>query len=582
MLDTTALAGGGAGLMRGQAWWALPAAAALAYLLLTFHAARVETPTVDEVAHVPAGLASWRYGRTDLYRSNPPFLKLLLSAPLALDPSVKAPAVLEPSMGWGPWEYAHRFMNANHERYLSLMLRPRLVPIALGLFAALTVLLWAREVFGLRAAAIVSSLFLLCPNVLAHAHLATIDMGALFTILLACFALRSALRRPSLLRLLLAGACLGLALATKFLGVLLLPAVPLLASMYRWRETRHPPTGRLLRAAADSALVLLAAIVVINASVGFQDSFRKLGSLPLRSQFATTLQTALPGSTPVPLPREYILGFDGAKEISEHGEFGSYLLGRWSDHGWWYYNLVALGVKLPIVVLALLATSGFFWWRSRIDRMELYAIAVPLLLLVGIFSTASNLNIGMRHVLPAIPFLFLLLGPIFETTPDRKRERFALSAAAAALLASAVNAATLHPNYLTFFNVIGGGPEGGSKWLLDSNLDWGQDLYRVHDAVTALAPEETPYLLYFGHVDPVLYGLRYRLLPPTPVEGIVAVSENFLHGMSYLSVAPDGAMVGVAGDTAAWLLPRKPVMQLGSIRIYDTRKAGPTEGGHGE
>lgn len=551
-------------------WLALPAAAAVAYLVLTLHAAWVETPTADEFAHVPAGVAAWRQGRTDLYRSNPPFPKLLLAAPVALDPAVVAPLVIEPPLVWGPWEYGHRFMNANRERYLALVFRARLAAVAFGLLAAGVVFRWAREAFGLRAAAVVSALFLLCPNVLAHAHLATIDMGALASIVLAMYALRWAYRRPARTRLIVAGAALGLALAIKYIAVLLLPAVAILVLAHHWRAER-PIARRLGRALADVAWLLGVALLVVNLSVAFQGSFQPLGDVPLRSQFSRSLQSALPAWLPVPLPREYLFGFDAAKEISEHGEFGSYLLGRWSEHGWWYYNGVALGVKLPLAILLLLACATPFWRRSRIDRIELLSIAVPLATLVLVFATASNLNIGIRHVLPALPFLFLLLGPIFMTAASPQHRRLSAALAALALLAAVRNVATLHPDYLTFFNAIAGGPARGSEWLLDSNLDWGQDLYRVPAAVAAIDPDAPLYLLYFGHVDPALYGLRYRLLPATPVEGIVAVSENFLGGYSYLTVAPDGTMKGVASDTAAWLRSRTPVRRIGSILLYDTR-----------
>src|SRR5262245_53663394 len=100
-------------------WLVLPALAAAVFVVLALSAARRETPTVDEFAHVPAGVAIWRQGRTDLYRSNPP-LKLLLAAPLALDRSVAAPVSAEPPLVWGPWIYGHRFMQANRERYLDL------------------------------------------------------------------------------------------------------------------------------------------------------------------------------------------------------------------------------------------------------------------------------------------------------------------------------------------------------------------------------------------------------------------------------------------------------------------------------
>jgi len=555
----------GAEQPESRAWSLLPALAAIAFLALALHAASVETPTVDEFAHVPAGVAAWRHGRTDLYRSNPPLPKLALAAPLALDPDVIAPEVVEPPMQWGPWIHAHRFMLANRDAYLDLAFRPRVVAIAFAIGAACVVFAWARAVFGLRAAAIVTALFLLCPNVLAHGHLATIDMAALATIVLAMYALRWAYRAPGAARLGLAGAALGLALATKFLGVLLLPAVAILAFAHR---------RRLGRAALDVAWLVAVALVIVNASVGFQGSFTPLGELALGSRFAAGLQSALPAWLPVPLPREYLLGFDAAKEISEHGEFGSYLRGQWSEHGWWYYNAVALGVKLPLAILLLLALAIPTWWRSRIARLELLSIVVPLAALILIFSTASNLNIGIRHVLPALPFLFLLLGPIFEASADPRRDRASAGLAAVAIGAGVWNVATLHPDHLTFFNALAGGPERGREWLLDSNLDWGQDLYRVKAAADAIDPDAPLYLLYFGHVDPALYGIAYQLVPATPVAGLVAVSENFLGGYDYLTVAPDGSVVGVDGDTAAWLRDRTPVRRLGSIALYDTRPAG--------
>jgi 4-amino-4-deoxy-L-arabinose transferase-like glycosyltransferase len=554
-----------------SAWRALPIAAAAAYAALALHAARVETPTADEFAHVPAGLAAWSQGRTDLYRSNPPLLKLALAAPLALDPAVSVPIALEPAMQWGPWEYGHRFMNANRDRYLDLMFRARHVSVLMALLAGWVVFRWAREVFGLRAAAVVTALFLLCPNVLAHGHLATIDMGAVATLALAAYALRTACRGPSWPRVVLAGAALGLALAVKFVALLLVPAAAI--AIFAHRLGGDGTAAR--RAVAEIAALGAVAILVVNASVAFQGSFAPLGSLPARSEFATSLQAALPSWLPVPLPREYALGFDAAKEMQERGEFGSYLRGTWSAHGVWYYNFIALAVKLPLATLALLALAVPAWRRSGVDRMEAVAIGVPCAVLLAGFAGASHLNIGIRHVLPAFPFLFLLMGPIFMAVGSPLRRKGSLALAGVVLALAVRNVAAVHPDHLTYFNAAAGGPARGAEWLLDSNLDWGQDLYRVPAAVAELGAGAPFYLLYFGHVDPALYGIGYELPPPTPVEGIVAVSENFLGGAAYLTVAPNGEMTGIDGARAAWLRSYEPVRRLGSIVVYDTRRPPP-------
>jgi hypothetical protein len=174
-------------------------------------------------------------------------------------------------------------------------------------------------------------------------------------------------------------------------------------------------------------------------------------------------------------------------------------------------------------------------------------------------------------VLPVLPFLYLAIAPIFRATAEPRRSRASAALAAAVLALALRNAIAIHPDTLTYFNAIAGGPARGGEWLLDSNLDWGQDLYRVPEAVAAIDPDAPLYLLYWGHVDPALYGIHYRLLPLQPVEGIVAVSENFLRGYSYLTVAADGTMIGVLGENAAWLRDREPAARLGSILVYDTR-----------
>ncbi|MCP4590062.1 MAG: glycosyltransferase family 39 protein [bacterium] len=554
---------------RARWWLVLLAVAALAYLVLTIHAAWVETPTVDEFAHVPAGCAYWNQGRTDLYCKSPALLRYWMALPIAFDSQVNIPEVTKTSWDWGPWQYGVRFMEVNRARYFELFFRARLMIVLLGLGTGIVLFLWARDLFGGGAAAVVASLYFLSPTVLAHAHLATTDVGCMFSVLLTVYMLRRAYRRRSWWRLIIAGGVLGTALSIKFTALLLLPVVAGLAVVHRWPSGGRSRGRWVLGAAGDVGIVSVAALLTINLCMGFRGSFKPLREYAFSSSFCQSSQTYLPGAMPVPLPEAYVIGFDGQKMDTESGEFGGYLMGRWSQEGWWYYNLVALGVKLPLVTLVIIAIGLAGCLGGRLDARERWTCLLPTAVLFVALSLLSRLNLGIRHVLPVLPFLLLLSGAFWERLLNRKRRRRWLPVGV--LTVYGFMAAVTHPNYLSFFNAAAGGASGGQEWLVDSNLDWGQDLYRVGAVARRMKGEEPIQLLYFGHVSPGLYGIRARPLGPGPVEDVIAVSVNYVVGQSYVVIAREGKILHVPRDYARWLGEYEPVERLGSILIYDTR-----------
>ena len=298
-------------------------------------------------------------------------------------------------------------------------------------------------------------------------------------------------------------------------------------------------------------------------------SFHSLSEYELGSGTGRAAKEWLPAWLPIPAPKAYVVGFDAVKRDTEEGEFGSYLLGEWSQQGWWYYDLVAFGVKAPLPLLALLLVSPWFLRRERLPRRELLALALPLLALVALL-TLNRANIGVRYLLPIYPFLFVWIGCVWAGAPGR---RGAIAfAAVAAYYVGAV--ALVHPNHLSFFNVLAGGPSGGHRFLVDSNLDWGQDLYRLKPALEALDHEGPVRLLYFGHVHPRLYGIDYELVPNEPVADVVAVSVNYLMGYRYPVLRPNGRSERVRRNRVAWLRELEPVARAGTIWIFDTRRKG--------
>src|SRR5262249_13979265 len=138
-------------------------------------------------------------------------------------------------------------------------------------------------------------------------------------------------------------------------------------------------------------------------------------------------------------------------------------------------------------------------------------------------------NYGVRYLLPAFPFLVLLAGIGADVLLRGRRSAMLL----AALLAWQVVACLVTtPHALAYFNELAGSPDHARRLLLDSTLDWGQDLGRLRDYLRANGLDRI-CLGYFGHVDPALYGIDYSLPPTEPTPGRCAVSANFLAGYPY-------------------------------------------------
>jgi hypothetical protein len=540
-------------------WFGLLFFSIVLFCFAAIDAARVETPTVDEFAHVPAGTVYLKYGLFSHFAKNPPLQKMLMALPIVLHKESKISKPKEITQGWGPWIHGYSFMKLNSANYFFYFFLARLLVIAEVLLAAILLFSWARQIVNIKAAAISTSLFLMSPLVLAHAHLATIDMGCMLTIFLTAYIFRWTYKNPTFKKIFLIGFFWGIALSVKYTAVLLFPVFLFQIAFLR--------KGRPALFFKELTLICLSAIFFVNILMGFNGSFSPLGEYPFVSTFCKSVQNILPPWIPVPLPTAYVMGFDVLKQDTEAGEFGSYLLGEWSQKGWWYYNFVAFGVKEPLPFLIILAFIPLILYRHKAEKGEFVFVLVPLFVLFLIMTFMNKITIGIRYILPVYPFLFLLTSYFWNWDKSKFVNIFSILT----ITYYAINIFLTHPAYLSFFNIIGGGSKNGHKYLLDSNIDWGQDLYRLPDALKELNYNGKIGLLYFGYVHPNLYGFDYEIVPATPIKTVFAVSINYVMGYPYPATDSNGRLVPIASNHLRWLKDYEPIKKLGSIWLYDTR-----------
>jgi hypothetical protein len=224
--------------------------------------------------------------------------------------------------------------------------------------------------------------------------------------------------------------------------------------------------------------------------------------------------------------------------------------------------LAALGVLAAGVWWLLVRSAGSLLTRLREAPFIWYGLVLPPAIFFTV-SMTSTINIGLRHILPIYPFLYVSAAVALV----RVRFRFSRVLLASVLTLQALECASIYPHYLAFFNAFSGGPANGPKYLVDSNIDWGQDLKKLARWLDAHGTRRV-YLRYFGGDQIVHEGLESLDVPGTAdlagraaIDGFVAVSVTYLYG------------VYVPEAEYAWLRERQPAAKVGySIYVYDMRK----------
>ncbi len=524
------------GLKRHALTLSLFAALFIALALVTYTR---ESATWDEPIHLADGYLSLTHRDYRVDIEHPPLVRLwaalpLLALPVHADVSPIDDASSTPWVVNGVYSYARRFAYVDNDAD-RLLYAARFMIVVLGVLLGVFLYAWTHELHGWTAAIAVLALYTLEPNLSAHAHLVTTDFGlTCFMFGAVYFAWRS-VRHDSSRDAVGFVICTVLAVTSKFSGVILLPILAVLALVTLFRGAL---TWR--RAFAAGAIVGVALLVAIWAMYGF----RYLPGPRPGWRFALHLEPWARGGT-VPeivafvdenrlLPNAFSEGlllthFKSSARVA-------YLAGQIREGGWWYYFPVAILLKTPLTLLAL-AIAGFWWMRWESSRAVAPFIIIPLAVYLG-WSMTAHINIGLRHVLPIYPFLLMLAGAAIARLLQL-RQRLVVGSA---VLACAIEVSMAYPHTLAFFNILAGGPTGGSRYLVDSNVDWGQDLKGLKRWMDDQHVGHIN-LAYFGVADPEYYGIDCTFLPGSPtwvdpdsvqaprLPGYVAVSATLLRGV---------------------------------------------------
>ncbi len=581
--------------------------------LLAWHAA-ANCPVTTELGHLPAGISHWKFGRFELYRQNPPLVRMVAALP------VLAVRHEENWTGYGSSPHARAeavvgrsFARANGNRTPFLFALARFACIPFSLVGAWVAWRWAAELYGPSAGLLALVLYCFCPNLVGHGALVMPDAPASAMALAAGYTFWRWLKTPTWETAVLSGVVLGLAELTKTTLVVMLPVWPALWIVYRLADGRRTNARTWLREAGLVALRLVVAWYVLNSMYLFTGTLKQLRDYEFRSRLFRGIAADAPderrpgnrfanswlGRAPALLPTDYVQGIDLQRDDFEIKMLWSYLRGQGQSGGWWYYYVYVLAVKLPAGTLILIGLAAALTLARKcsalwLDELVLLAPAVAIFALV---SSQTGFSVHGRYIWPVLGFLFVLAGKS-ACLIGRGRPYASVLVLGAALWN--VSSMLWHsPHSLSYFNELAGGPRSGHFHLLDSNISWGQDMGRLKAWIDD-HPDARPIYVLVGHgVDAAVVGISAPLPPFVQGDkeaggqsanqprdkraqedlpyGYYAIDVNYLRGPGiapYYSNGPYPRFHERAKSILTGLLEVKPVAMVGySIYIY--RLGGP-------
>lgn len=589
------------------------------FVVVSILNAKNDSATFDEIAHIPAGYSYVKFHDTRLNPEHPPLLKDMIGLPLTFlnlnfdkNNQFWTGDGLKRIWDDGQWEAGKYLLYDAGNDPDKILFWSRMPIILISVVLGLFLFMWGKEIAGILGGLFALTIYAFDPNVLGHNHFVTTDIGIAAFLTFAFYFFIKFIKKPTWKNVLVGGFFLGLVNLVKFSSLMAYPIFGIILLTYPlFKKLSHDENenrDKFLRAriflsylikgiaALAISMVVVWVVYAINTYKMPQEIIAKqIGfSFPLNDPNKLSLYTnqtlSALNSSPILRPMsEYALGVAMVfKRVA--GGNGAYFLGNVSSKASAIYFPLVFILKETVPLLLLISFSIIFTVGQIMKRSHQSAKSKSIgksilkflqtgvmqytlfgfIVLYSFLSITGNLNIGLRHLFPIMPLIYILVTKkVFDFTKNRHTLTKHQLHVIILILAIWIILIPIfsYPKYTSYFNEIIGGSSNGYKFVTDSNTDWGQDLKRLSIFLQQNPQIEKIRVDYFGGGNPSYY-LGDKFIPwwdsKRPIEaGWYAISANSLQTSIYdkTNKTPE--------NNYAWTKQYEPVTMIGnSILIY--------------
>ena len=471
-----------------------------------------ESAIMDELAHIPAGYGYVKFLDYRLNPEHPPLVKITSAIPLVfLNLNFPTDRTAWQDDINGQWAVGTQFLYESGNDADKIIQWARVGPMILTLILIAFAYFWSRELLGPKWAFLPTIFTAFSPTILAHGHYVTTDIGAALGVIVALYFFVRFLKQQNRRNLIFAGLAFGFAQLLKFSAVLLVPYFLILAVIV-WGISSRRSLQELWRILRSVILVFLIGlfliyplyfITTINYSIEKQasDTASILHSFangpPAPGEICAPMRCVAEfnvwmANKPLLRPiAQYMLGVLMVTQRSAGGNT-AYFLGEVSASGSPFYFPAVYLMKEPLPILALAALTLLYGLyragraiKKRLFNFADYSLArlpelsmLLFIIIYGVYSITSPLNIGVRHLLPIMPLAYILTAVGLKSFVQAGNQKLKLGLISMLVLWFLVSVGRAYPHYLSYFNEAIG-TDNGWRYVTDSNYDWGQDLKRL-------------------------------------------------------------------------------------------------------